>query len=99
MSIAYATLDHLLKNIQCRTLFATHYHELATMLMNTDGGKVREGVEFFCTDVDEGVSFTSPSCRAEADTQDGAFSYQYKLKPGININSHAIVSLLTVHPS
>lgn len=99
MSIAYATLDHLLKNIQCRTLFATHYHELATMLTNTDDGKVREGVEFFCTDVDEGVSFTFPSCRAEADTQDGAFSYQYKLKPGINTNSHAIVSLLTVHPS
>lgn len=25
--------------------------------------------------------------------QDGAFSYQYKLRPGINHNSHAIVSL------
>jgi DNA mismatch repair ATPase MutS len=55
MSIAYATLDHLLKNIQCRTLFATHYHELATMLTNPDDGKVREGVDFYCTDVNEGV--------------------------------------------
>jgi hypothetical protein len=27
-----------------------------------------------------------------ADVQDGAFSYQYKLKPGVNTNSHAIVS-------
>ena len=55
MSIAYATLDHLLKNIRCRTLFATHYHELATMLTNRDDGKVREGVDFYCTDVNEGV--------------------------------------------
>jgi DNA mismatch repair ATPase MutS len=55
MSIAYATLDHLLKNIRCRTLFATHYHELATMLTNPDDGKVREGVDFYCTDVNEGV--------------------------------------------
>jgi hypothetical protein len=55
MSIAYATLDHLLKNIRCRTLFATHYHELATMLTNPDNGKVREGVDFYCTDVNEGV--------------------------------------------
>jgi len=56
MSIAYATLDHLLKHIRCRTLFATHYHELATMLTNPDDGKVREGVDFYCTDVNEGVS-------------------------------------------
>jgi DNA mismatch repair ATPase MutS len=55
MSIAYATLEHLLKNIQCRTLFATHYHELATMLTNKEDGKVRKGVDFYCTDVDQGV--------------------------------------------
>jgi hypothetical protein len=30
---------------------------------------------------------------AGADNQDGAFSYQYKLRPGVNTNSHAIVSL------
>jgi DNA mismatch repair ATPase MutS len=54
MAIAYATLDHLLKNIRCRTLFATHYHELATMLTD-DQGETRQGVDFFCTDVDEGV--------------------------------------------
>lgn len=27
-SIAYAVLSHILKNIKCRTLFATHYHLL-----------------------------------------------------------------------
>ena len=58
MSIAFAALDHLLKNVQCRTIFATHYHELATMLTNTNDGKVREGVDFYCTDVDEGVNLS-----------------------------------------
>lgn len=55
MSIAYATLDHLLQESKCRTLFATHYHELADMLTMPDGA-VRQGVGFFCTDVEEGVS-------------------------------------------
>ncbi|WWD22390.1 hypothetical protein CI109_106881 [Kwoniella shandongensis] len=91
ISIAYATLDHILRHIGCRTLFATHYHELGTMLGYEDGhkhendetrrraeeGEVkgREGVVFWCTDVDE---------------VDGAFSYSYKLRPGINHDSHAI---------
>ena len=59
MAIAYATLDYILANIGCRTLFATHYHELETMLneKNADGTeRVREGVEYWCTDVDEAVS-------------------------------------------
>jgi len=62
MSIAYATLDHLLKHIQCRTLFATHYHELATMLMNPETGRIRQGVDFFCTDVNEGVRHYLKTC-------------------------------------
>lgn len=37
--------------------------------------KGRSGITFWCTDVDEA---------------DGAFSYSYKLRPGINYNSHAI---------
>ncbi|WVQ76288.1 hypothetical protein IAR50_005953 [Cryptococcus sp. DSM 104548] len=81
ISIAYATLDYILKNIKCRTLFATHYHELGRMLgyqgvekkKNESLGK--EGIAFWCTDVDE---------------LDGAFSYSYKLRPGINYDSHAI---------
>lgn len=95
MAIAYATLDHLLGQAKCRTLFATHYHELANMLTGPDG-TVRQGVGFFCTDVEEGVSHLPPYTRAHMLTgsQDGAFSYQYKLKPGVNYTSHAIVSLL-----
>ncbi|EIW73297.1 hypothetical protein TREMEDRAFT_70943 [Tremella mesenterica DSM 1558] len=73
ISIAYATLDYILQNISCRTLFATHYHELARML--TENGRNRSGVQFWCTDVDE---------------IKGAFSYSYKLRPGVNHDSHAI---------
>ncbi|KAK9765777.1 MutS protein 1 [Basidiobolus ranarum] len=32
LSIAYATLHHLNQTIKCRSLFATHYHELTDML-------------------------------------------------------------------
>lgn len=51
MAIAYATLDYILSHVGCRTLFATHYHELAGML--GAGGRLRPGVAFFCTDVEE----------------------------------------------
>jgi DNA mismatch repair ATPase MutS len=57
LSIAYATLDHILTKIRCRTLFATHYHEVADMLSLNE--QVRDGVEFWCTDVDEVVSRNS----------------------------------------
>lgn len=85
ISIAYATLDYILRHIGCRTLFATHYHELAHMLgaprSPTAKGDVRPGVAFFCTDVD-------------VDAASGAFAYSYALKPGINYDSHAIVSFV-----
>ncbi|ORX34650.1 muts domain V-domain-containing protein [Kockovaella imperatae] len=89
MSIAYATLEYILSKIKCRTLFATHYHELGQMLAGSEtplpvdesgvlrgeGLPKRDGVEFWCTDVNEVA---------------GAFSYSYKLEQGINFNSHAI---------
>lgn len=90
MSIAYATLDYILQHIKCRTMFATHYHELGQMLgapphgerksgvVSVDLTDVRPGVTFWCTDVEE--------------TED-LFSYSYRLRPGINYDSHAIVSL------
>jgi DNA mismatch repair ATPase MutS len=92
LSIAYATLDHILSKIRCRTMFATHYHEVADMLAVGKG--VRDGVEFWCTDVDELVSAAQdPGTGSKLIEQDGAFSYQYRLHRGINHNSHAIVSL------
>lgn len=95
VSIAYATLDYILRNIGCRTLFATHYHELAGMLgapappskpsgrhsrvtpVPADHPGLRPGVAFFCTDVDE---------------MGASFAYSYRLRPGVNYDSHAIVS-------
>lgn len=53
LAIAYATLLHILGTTRCRTLFATHYHELADMLQ-VDGAD-RQGVEYWCTDVEEMV--------------------------------------------
>lgn len=32
LSIAYAILHHLYHHTQCRTIFATHYYELADMI-------------------------------------------------------------------
>lgn len=78
MSIAYATLDHLLGETQCRTLFATHYHELADMLTSPDGA-VRQGVGFFCTDVEEGVRLTRISVRGCEKNTDGSIGRGFQL--------------------
>ncbi|BEJ10769.1 hypothetical protein CspHIS471_0101910 [Cutaneotrichosporon sp. HIS471] len=75
MAIAFATLDYILSNVGCRTLFATHYHELARML--GAGSELRDGVAFFCTDVQEAGE---------------GFAYAYRLRPGINYDSHAIMA-------
>ncbi|WP_232830427.1 DNA mismatch repair protein MutS [Oceanicella sp. SM1341] len=37
LSIAWATLEHLHDANRCRTLFATHYHELTTLSARLDG--------------------------------------------------------------
>lgn len=34
MAIAWATLEHLHDNVRCRTIFATHYHELTSLSDN-----------------------------------------------------------------
>ncbi|KAG6845947.1 hypothetical protein H0H87_010995 [Tephrocybe sp. NHM501043] len=87
LAIAYATLHHLINMNQCRALFATHFHELADML----GYPCRhqesfKSVEFFCTNVDE--------------TDDNHFAYQYRVRPGVNRNSHGLkVAQLAGMPS
>lgn len=69
LAIAYATLDHILRYIGCRTLFATHYHEVCDMLSEDQSsarpdqekaaGRRSRGVEFWYTDLDENVSIIS----------------------------------------
>ncbi|KAG6889668.1 hypothetical protein C0992_004479 [Termitomyces sp. T32_za158] len=77
LAIAYATLHHLVHNNQCRALFATHFHELSDMLGYPDQTRRNFGsVEFFCTDVDE--------------IDDDRFAYQYRIRPGVNRDSHGL---------
>ena len=63
LSIAWATLEHLHDINQCRTLFATHYHELAALTAKLSGMKnatvtVREweGDIIFLHEVREGAA-------------------------------------------
>src|ERR1700753_3238798 len=51
IAIAFACLHHLYYKNQCRTLFATHFHELAQMISSwRKAGNL-------CTDVAEGEVF------------------------------------------
>jgi DNA mismatch repair ATPase MutS len=57
LAIAFGTIAHLQRVNRCRTLFATHFHELADMLdFDADSslaGSAFPGVAFFCTDIQE----------------------------------------------
>ncbi|KAF8338139.1 muts domain V-domain-containing protein [Cantharellus anzutake] len=89
VAIAFATAWHLYRVNQCRTLFATHFHEVADMLgyredknAPADGEGVDEKgnafpfIKFFCTGIDK--------------FEDGRFSYSHRLRPGVNRDSHGI---------
>lgn len=52
LSIAFATVHHLVHVNKCRALFATHFHEIADIL-GYSNGETYPDVSFFCTDVDE----------------------------------------------
>lgn len=60
LAVAFATVHHLVTVNKSRCLFATHFHELAEMMGNTEGIRgsgLFEKVRFYCSDVDEaGVS-------------------------------------------
>lgn len=47
IAVAYACLHHLLSVNKCRTLFATHFHDLVEL------AEGRSDVGFYCTDVKE----------------------------------------------
>ncbi|KAI9166979.1 MutS protein [Paramyrothecium foliicola] len=76
-AVSFASLHHLVTVNQCRTLFATHFHQVADLaaaegLCGPGGGSV----QMYCTNVEE-------------DGQ-GGFVYIHKLKRGINRQSHAL---------
>jgi DNA mismatch repair ATPase MutS len=58
IAIAFATALHLYEHNGGRTLFATHFHEVADLLgyqehTVVEGNRNFPGIAFFCTDVDE----------------------------------------------
>lgn len=102
LAVAYGALEHLTHVNRCRTLFATHYHRLGDLLgydeTDSKGKGEWEGVEFWCTDVEEDeVRFrlTSPTC-AEAKgcalvcPQDSV-RYIHEIRRGLNNDSAGLV--------
>ncbi|KAL6895575.1 DNA mismatch repair protein [Trichoderma longibrachiatum] len=76
-AISFACLHHLVTVNQCRTLFATHFHDVADMAAAEGFCEPKTGfVQTYCTDVKE--------------NEDGSFVYIYKLQPGVNRQSHAL---------
>ncbi|KAJ4861026.1 mutS domain V domain-containing protein [Trichoderma breve] len=76
-AIAFACLHHLVTVNQCRTLFATHFHDVADMAAAEGFCHPKYGpVRTYCTDVKE--------------NEDGSFVYVHKLRPGVNRQSHAL---------
>ncbi|TFK76899.1 hypothetical protein BDN72DRAFT_16820 [Pluteus cervinus] len=76
LAIAYATIHHLATVNKCRTLFATHFHELEDMIKDETKGHLFPTVDFYCTDIHE----TSPT----------QFTYSYHLRSGVNRDSHGL---------
>ncbi|KAL7909201.1 muts domain V domain-containing protein [Trichoderma velutinum] len=77
IAIAFACLHHLVTINQCRTLFATHFHDVADMAAAEGFCHPKHGpVKTYCTDIKE--------------NEDGSFVYVHKLREGVNRQSHAL---------
>lgn len=84
-AVSYAALWHLSKLNGCRGLFATHFHGVADMVQAWEGeegvsgglGGKAGGVGMWCNDVTE-------------DEETGRWWYVYKLRRGVNRESHAL---------
>lgn len=77
-AVAFACLHHLATVNQCRTLFATHFHNVADLVV-AEGLCAGEGggvVQMYCTELKEDGT--------------GGFVYNHKLRRGINRQSHAL---------
>ncbi|GAO13803.1 hypothetical protein UVI_02004740 [Ustilaginoidea virens] len=79
-AVSYACLHHLVTVNRCRTLFATHFHQVADLaaadgLYQTDG-KDSSAVQLYCTGLEE--------------DSHGGFVYVHRLRKGINRQSHAL---------
>ncbi|EHK15646.1 uncharacterized protein TRIVIDRAFT_39057 [Trichoderma virens Gv29-8] len=76
-AISFACLHHLVTVNQCRTLFATHFHDITDLAVAEGFCHPQTGlVQTYCTDIKE--------------NEDGSFVYVHKLRPGVNRQSHAL---------
>ncbi|KAG0065569.1 DNA mismatch repair ATPase msh1 [Linnemannia elongata] len=105
-AIAYATLHHLYHVNKCRTLFATHYHELADMVGAVPGNYGQKsldirGHEMTMNDVDEvsqvrGWRGQKPLEKVRCyqttleEQGDGVMTYIHRVVPGVCRQSHGI---------
>lgn len=64
-ALAHATAMHLVDDVRCKCLFATHLHDVGDMLRGV------EGVDYFCTDLEQ----TEVSGGAKKEVGDVIFSY------------------------
>ncbi|KAJ3122833.1 DNA mismatch repair ATPase msh1 [Nowakowskiella sp. JEL0407] len=81
ISIAYAVLKYLLSEIKCRTLFATHYHEIAKYLGHNDADRLLGDEDL------QRIGFYHSSMEV---FEDSTFGYNYKLERGVVSSSHGI---------
>jgi DNA mismatch repair protein MutS len=76
LSIAWATLHHITQTNRCRSLFATHYHELAHMVM---------------TSLPHLACYTTlVHMNNNKDTPNGLCSFLHKIVPGIASSSYGL---------
>ncbi|GAA5959549.1 hypothetical protein JCM3765_002367 [Sporobolomyces pararoseus] len=80
LAIAYGALEHLTHVNRSRTLFATHYHRLGDLLgydeTDSKGKGEWQGVEFWCTDVEE---------------DEDSVRYVHEIRRGLNNDSAGLV--------
>ncbi|KZO99797.1 hypothetical protein CALVIDRAFT_548612 [Calocera viscosa TUFC12733] len=99
LAIAFATVNHLYHVNRCRTLFATHFHELADMLGYTDPASASGSEESVgkagsgeTESVGKGTAFPQLGffCTDVDEIDDGRFAYSHRLRPGVNRDSHGL---------
>lgn len=100
LAIAYGALEHLTHVNRCRTLFATHYHRLGDLLgydeRDSKGKGEWEGVEFWCTDVEEDeasirISSSRPDRPLTHQYEQDSVRYVHEIRRGLNNDSAGLV--------
>ncbi|KAF9930445.1 DNA mismatch repair ATPase msh1 [Linnemannia zychae] len=105
-AIAYATLHHLYHVNKCRTLFATHYHELADMVGAVPGTHGHKRLEALPSSQDlqeQGNKTHVPRWRGQKplervrcyqttinEEESGLMTYVHQVVPGVCRQSHGI---------